>query len=622
MERLHKLTRHLNILTGLHKNNSGEDNSTNDVPHWMGGHEVAKVLLERGVRQVYVLIGGHVSPIVVGCNQAGIRCIDVRDEVTTVFAADATSRITGIPGIGIVTAGPGLTNTITAVKNAQLAESACIIFGGATAQLLKGRGALQDIDQYSLMAPHVKWSISISQVKEIIPTIQKAFDIAQTEIPGPVFIEFPLDTIWPQKQIMNEAVPKSPPPFGWNINAFMTFLIDRVQRYQLNKIYENAFQSPPPYQRKCYYKTNFKPTEVLNVLSHLRSSKKPLIILGSQTTLRIKLIKNLIEAIKHLGTPVFLSGMARGLLGRKHKQQFYHKRSIGLKNCDFVLFAGLPTDFRVDYGRHIKSNAFFVMVNLDNKALNKNFLLRQRDEKILGDPCSFILKLAELMKKKEKNCWAPWFDFLKDIHNKREMEINKIANDGEKLKQFIHPIRACLALEQVIDENSYMIADGGDFVGTAAYTLKPRKPLRWLDPGVFGTLGVGAGFAIAAKAVNPESEVWILYGDGAFGWSLCEFDTYVRMGMSIIAVIGNDACWSQMYRDQVRLLSDSVACNLKYSYYEKVAEGFGAAGILIETENELFSGLKKAKEIARSGIPVCINILITKSSFREGSISL
>lgn len=501
MERLHKFTRHLNL--------SINNKSACKVPHWMGGHEVAKVLLEQGVKQVYVLIGGHVSPIVVGCNQAGIRCIDVRDEVTTVFAADATSRITGIPGVAIVTAGPGLTNTITAVKNAQLAESACIIFGGATAQLLKGRGALQDIDQHALMAPHVKWSISISQVKKIIPNIRKAFDVAQNGIPGPVFVEFPLDTIWPQKEIMDNAVPKIPPTFEWNVNKFVTFLTDRVQRYQLNKIYENAFQVPPQYQKKIYYNSAFKSSKISNVLIHLRSAKKPLIVLGSQTTLRIKLIKRLIAAIEHLGIPVFLSGMARGLLGRKHNQQFYHKRSIGLKNSDFVLFAGLPTDFRVDYGRHINSGAFFVMVNLDSEALNKNYLLRRRNEQILGDPCSFIIKMAELTEKGRKNYWTSWYDFLKNVHNKREIEINKIANEAEKLKHFIHPIRACLALEQVIDDNSYMIADGGDFVGTAVYILKPRKPLRWLDPGVFGTLGVGAGFALAAKTVNPGSEVLV-----------------------------------------------------------------------------------------------------------------
>merc|ERR1711981_792354 len=160
------------------------------------------------------------------------------------------------------------------------------------------------------------------------------------------------------------------------------FLTDRVQRYQLNKIYENAFQTSSSYQKKSFYNSTFKSSKISNVLLHLRSAKKPLIILGSQTTLRIKLIKRLVEAIEHLGIPVFLSGMARGLLGQKHNQQFYHKRSIGLKNSDFILFAGLPTDFRVDYGRHIKSDAFFVMVNLDNKALNKNFLLRQRDEQI------------------------------------------------------------------------------------------------------------------------------------------------------------------------------------------------------------------------------------------------
>ena len=168
------------------------------IPREYGGALVADVLKHHGVTTVFTLTGGHIAPILVGCNQSGIRVVDVRDEVTTVFAADAVSRITGIPGIAIVTAGPGLTNTITAVKNAQMAESGLIVMGGATSMLLKGRGSLQDIDQFALMRPHVKCCFTIKKVQDIIPTITRAFYIAKNGVPGPVFIEFPLETIWPE----------------------------------------------------------------------------------------------------------------------------------------------------------------------------------------------------------------------------------------------------------------------------------------------------------------------------------------------------------------------------------------------------------------------------------------
>jgi len=192
----------------------------------------------------------------------------------------------------------------------------------------------------------------------------------------------------------------------------------------------------------------------------------------------------------------------------------------------------------------------------------------------------------------------------------------------ENGKIYVHPIKVCRLLDKVIDDDSFIIADGGDFVGTAAYIVKPRKPLRWLDPGAFGTLGCGAGFAMGAKVLNPKSEVWILYGDGSFGWSASEIDTFVRMKLPIIVVIGNDACWHQMYRDQARLLKDTTATLLAYTNYEKVAEGFGAVGILIEKENELEHGLLRAKQLAKEGNVVVVNILLTNSSFREGSVSL
>jgi len=620
---MERLSRHLSHIQNSEVVQNCKDvNEPHLVPKLFGGREAAKALKEQGVTEVYCLTGGHVSPIMVGCNQLGIRVIDVRDEVTTAFAADASSRIKGIPGVAIVTAGPGLTNTVTAVKNAQLAESPLILFGGATAQLLKGRGSLQDIDQMALMKPHVKWAVSVTKVKDMIPTIRKAFDIAQSGVPGPVFIETPLDVLWPEQEIMaSSGLSDQSPNFEFNRAAMMGYVADKYQRWFFSRIFRDAWEDPEPLEKKVYYRTNFKPSSVLNVCGRLRTCKKPVLVLGSQCTLRVKLIERLVESLEFLGVPVYLSGMSRGLLGKNHPLQMRHKRSLALKNSDLVILCGVPADFRLDYGRHVPFKSYFVHVHLDKNLLSKNTDLRPREEAILGDPCSFLIKLADMMEEPGKK-WDRWFSYLRKNQEKREADIQATADEMGKLERFVHPIRCCQALENCLDDDSFLIADGGDFVGTASYIVQPRRPLRWLDPGVFGTLGVGAGFAIAAKATNPDSEVWILYGDGAFGWSLCEFDTYVRMKLPVIAVIGNDACWSQMYRDQVRVLHDSVACNLEYTHYEKVAEGFGAAGILVETEEQLIPAFKKAKEIARGGTPVCINVLLTKSSFREGSISL
>jgi acetolactate synthase-1/2/3 large subunit len=327
--------------------------------------------------------------------------------------------------------------------------------------------------------------------------------------------------------------------------------------------------------------------------------------------------------------PVYLSGMGRGLLGSSHPLQMRHKRAQALAKADFVLLAGVPADFRLDYGRSINAKAYFATVNLCKVTLTKNNDTRMPNLRVHGDACVFLQRLSEMIgiqgnpsKRKE------WKDFLDSNEAKREREIDAMLKadarpeSEDDNKNFIGPLRLCREIDAVIGEDSFIVADGGDFVGSASYTVKPRVPLSWLDPGVFGTLGVGGGFALGAKLVRPESEVWILFGDGASGYSLVEFDTYVRMGVPVIAVIGNDACWSQMYRDQIRLLKDPVATQLAFTSYEKVAEGFGAKGIVVRRESQVRAALLKAKELAKQGHPVLVNCLISRSAFREGSISL
>src|SRR5438093_6166888 len=166
-----------------------------------GGEIIARVLQKQGVKVLFTLCGGHISPIFVCAQNQGIRVIDTRHEVNAVFAADAVSRLTGVPGVATVTAGPGVTNTITAVRNARLAQSPLVLLGGAAATLLKGRGALQDIDQMTLMKPNVKWAAAITKVREIVPTLEKAFAIAQEGVPGPVFVECPIDTLYDEELV-------------------------------------------------------------------------------------------------------------------------------------------------------------------------------------------------------------------------------------------------------------------------------------------------------------------------------------------------------------------------------------------------------------------------------------
>jgi acetolactate synthase-like protein len=177
-------------------------------------------------------------------------------------------------------------------------------------------------------------------------------------------------------------------------------------------------------------------------------------------------------------------------------------------------------------------------------------------------------------------------------------------------------------MEAAMADDAVLVVDGGDFVATASYIVRPRAPLSWLDPGVFGTLGVGGGFALGATMVRPGKEVWLVWGDGSSAYTLAEFDSYVRHGVAPIAVIGNDASWAQIAREQVEVLGTSLGCDLRRTDYHKVAEGYGGVGLALTEPSRIDSVLAEAKAIARTGRPVCINVHLRKTDFRKGSISI
>jgi thiamine pyrophosphate-dependent acetolactate synthase large subunit-like protein len=212
-----------------------------------------------------------------------------------------------------------------------------------------------------------------------------------------------------------------------------------------------------------------------------------------------------------------------------------------------------------------------------------------------------------------------WVATLRARDKERELEIDQQA---QTRGEHVNPITLLRTLEQTAGDNAVLIADGGDFVATASYVMHPRTPLSWLDPGAFGTLGVGAGFALGAALARPQSEIWIIFGDGACGYGLVEFDTFVRHGIPVIALVGNDAGWTQIAREQLKMLRDDVATVLARTDYHAVAAGFGAQGLVVKTMAEMPGALERARELARSGKPVLVNVWLDKTEFREGSLSM
>jgi thiamine pyrophosphate-dependent acetolactate synthase large subunit-like protein len=576
-----------------------------------GGSIVADVLHRHGVRFLFTLCGGHISPILVGAKARGIRVIDVRHEVTAVFAADAMSRLTGIPGVAAVTAGPGVTNTITAIKNAQLAQSPLILLGGATATLLRGRGALQDIDQMALVAPHVKLAIAVKKVRDLAPALSRAFRVAQEGVPGPVFIECPVDLLYDQKTVREMSGAKALGATKGPQDAVLQLVI----RAHLARTFRGASRIPshvpvPPLPPKP------EARDVERAADLLRKAKRPVVLLGSQATLGgPERARRVADAIERLGIPTYLSGMARGLLGQRHPLFFRHNRAKALKEADLVILAGVPCDFRLNYGLSITRKARIIAANRSAHDVRMN---RRPTIAMVADPAETLFALADAAPS-SPHARSEWLTTLRGRDEEREAEI---AGKSLATGDLVDPVHLLRTVDASLTDGSVLIGDGGDFVATASYIVSPRGPLAWLDPGAFGTLGVGAGFALAAKLVRPESDVWLLWGDGSAGYGLAEIDTFVRHGLGVLALIGNDASWAQIARDQVPMLGDDVGTTLRRSDYHRAAEGLGAAGMVVPKSADAAAVLRGALAETRKGTPVVVNAHLARTDFRKGSISM
>ena len=568
------------------------------------GFSVSSFFTNNNINTVFTLCGGHISPILVGCESEGIDIIEVRDEASTVFAADAVSRLTDSVGVAIVTAGPGVTNTITAIKNAQLAQSPLILIGGAAATLLRGRGSLQDIDQMALIKPHVKFAVSVSKTRDIVPSLTNALNTAMSGVPGPVFVELPIDLLYPEETIREQHANQL--PSNGIVGKAMTWYVNR----HLNNMFSDRKSSI-----KIRKKTRLlgRQKDIDNAALAIVNAKKPLILLGNQVTQNKEDLSQFIKSLNKLSIPTYTSGMSRGCFNEDDAFFMRHNRKHALKNADVVLTIGLPLDFRLGYGSSINKNAKIIAINKSKTDMKKN---RKPFIGIHGDPTRAMCEIAKVINPPKCTEW------LKELNVLEKNRDDEIIQQSEMTTDFVNPIKLCTTINNLLDDSSILIADGGDFVGTASYVVRPKGPLSWLDPGPFGTLGVGGGFALGSKSAYKDKEVWIIYGDGACAFSLAEFDTFVRHKLPVIAIVGNDASWQQIAREQVDMLGSPIGTNLANTAYHQVAIGYGGKGYAVEDPNELESVLLQAKEDARNGHPVLVNVRIGKTDFRKGSISV
>src|SRR5215468_2215171 len=482
-----------------------------------GGRIVARALKAEDVPYIFTLCGGHVMPIYDGCLDEGIRVIDVRHEQTAAHAADGWARVTGRPGVAVVTAGPGLTDAVTGVASAHRANIPMLIFGGQGPRPFADMGSLQDMNHVELMRPITKWAVSVPEGRRLAEYVSMAFRIATTGLPGPVYLEMPIDQL------------------------FNTYEEDRLTfptRYRT----EAGIAGDPRYVERAF--------EVL------RSAQRPVALVGSQ--LRWSKRREAYPAfVQAFGMPVYVNGLGRGSLPPDNPHFFSQTRKDALKQADVVIIFGTPLDFRLGYGResHFNPSAAIIQVDLDGGEIGRN---RPIDVGIVGDTGIVMEQLTGLATSDGFSAAMvkPWLDQMRQREQQKWDRMRaEMASDALP----INPLRACREIADVLGRDAIAIGDGGDFVATAASILRIHEQGHWLDPGPLGTLGVGPGYAMAAKLAKPNSPVVIVYGDGSFGLHGLEFEAMIRQKINVIGIIGNDAAWMQIRRGQVQLYGEERA---------------------------------------------------------------
>ena len=544
-----------------------------------GGRLVARALRAEQVPFIFTLCGGHVMPIYDGCHDEGIGVIDVRHEQTAAHAADGWARVTGRPGVAVVTAGPGLTDAVTGVASAHRANIPMIIIGGQGPRPFADMGSLQDMNHVELMRPITKWAISVPEGRRIPEYLSMAFRTATTGLPGPVFLEMPIDQLFDSYQ-------------------------EETVRFPTNYRTEAGIAGDPRY--------------IEEALALIKQAAHPVALVGTQ--LRWSARREAYpEFARTFGMPIYVNGLGRGSLPPGDPHFFSRTRKPALLGADVVLIFGTPLDFRLGYGRdsHINPGAKLIQVDLDPRELGRN---RPCDVGIVGDTGLVMEQLTQAAKAEgyTKAMVKPWLD---DMRKREQAAFEKVRPELDSDAVPINPLRACKEIADSVGENAIFIGDGGDFVATAASIVRVYQSGHWLDPGPLGTLGVGPGYAMAAKLAKPDSPVIIIYGDGSFGLHAMEFEACIRQKINVIGVIGNDAGWTQIRRGQVQLYGAerSVATALSFTRYDKVVEALGGHGEYVEHPQDIRPAMERA---LAAGKPALVNIKIGGSDFRKDAISI
>ena len=528
------------------------------------GELAVAVARAHGVETMFTLSGAHVFPMYDGAVKADppMRLLDVRHEQTAAFAAEATGKLTRVPGLAVLTAGPGVTNGVSAIAQAQFAGSPMVVVGGRAPQNRWGSGSLQELDQPPIVESVAKLARTLPTAADMLGGMDDAFRSAGSSHRGPVFVDVPMD------EFFSSAA--GPAPVG-----------------------EVSRGADPD------------PDAVSAIASLLAAASRPVLILGTDVwadgaeTAALRFVED-------LGIPAITNGMGRGIVPGGHRLLATKARGQALNGADLVVVVGTPLDFRLGYGvfggkEEGSTPAQVVHIADSPGQVSSHATLAASTS---GDLSSVLDALQHALERGPKPDWTAWVSDLQatvDRTTARDRALLTAEADP------IHPARIYGELVPRLADDAVVIGDGGDFVSFAGKFVEPQRPGGWLDPGPYGCLGAGLGAAIAARIARPSAQVVLLLGDGAAGFSLMDVDTLVRHNLPVVMVMGNNSAWGLEKGPMQMLYGYDVAADLApQTRYDDVVKALGGGGETVTDPRQIGPALDRA---FAAGTPYLVNVI-------------
>ena len=519
-----------------------------------GGDLALAALRPYGVDTLFTLSGGHIFPLYDAAVKTGdVRILDVRHEQTATFAAEGVAKLTRRPGVAVLTAGPGVTNGVSAVTTASFNGSPLVVLGGRAPQARWGAGSLQEFDHVPVMAPITKHAATSTATEAIGRDVHDAVVAALTPHRGPVFLDLPLDVVFGEGE---GEVPDAVVPAGLEPD----------------------------------------PGEVATAAALIASAERPAVIAGSDVYWggAWEALQAFVEGLR---VPTFVNGLGRGCLPADHELAFSRTRGLLKAEADVVVVIGTPLDFRISFGSFGDAKVVHVVDSPDGRAGHV-----QAAASPAGDLATILTAFADHTGDRADH--EPWIARLRDA------ERAAFADDEALLAADADPIRPTRIygeLRKRLDRDAVVVCDGGDFVSYAGKYIDSYEPGCWMDPGPYGCLGTGMGYAIAARITRPDRQVVVMMGDGAAGFSLMDVDTLVRHQLPVVMVMGNNGIWGLEKHPMQLLYGYDVAADLQPGCrYDQVISALGGAGEVVERPEDIGPALDRA---FAAGVPYLVNVL-------------